>query len=264
MAGAAAAAAAAAGAAEEAAWQMATEARVIYMRRLVEQSGSLETSGDGLRLLDDAQLGALMRLFARHDVDLDGALTLPEFDSLMRQLELDEIEAGAEPGAWAGEELGGAAWSGAAALGTRLAFQRANLSGNGSVDFNELVILLGSDAHAASLKRHASSASASASAAAQGAAPRGQRRLASLLGAPPEKRKVLRHISTQEETYDALLVTESSSMALEYALEQLGDSALERAKLLFEAFDSERRGSLGLAQARYSRSSGGVSGGKRW
>ena len=44
---AAAAAAAAAGAAEEAAWQMATEARLVYMRRLVEQSGSLETSGDG-------------------------------------------------------------------------------------------------------------------------------------------------------------------------------------------------------------------------
>ena len=28
--------------------------------------------GDGMRLLDDAQLDALMRMFARHDVDLDG------------------------------------------------------------------------------------------------------------------------------------------------------------------------------------------------
>ena len=264
---AAAAAEAAAGAAEEAAWQMATEARLVYMRRLVEQSGSLETSGDGMRRMDDAQLGALMRIFARHDVDLDGALTLAEFDSLMRQLELGETEAEAEaePGAEAGGGGGGGAlwlglgqteaWSGGADLGTRLAFQRANLNGGGnggSIDFNELVILLGTDPHAprGTLASASAFPSASASAAAHGAAPRGQQRLASLLGAPAGGTKAwaARHRTSQEETYDALLVDESSSMMLEYALEQLGDSALERAKLLFEAFDSDRCGSLGLTQ----------------
>ena len=41
-----AAVAAAASAEEEAEWQIATEARLVYMRRLVEQSSSLETSGE--------------------------------------------------------------------------------------------------------------------------------------------------------------------------------------------------------------------------
>ena len=134
------------GVAEEAARRMATEARLVYMRRLVEQSGSLETSGDGMRLMDDAQLDALMRLFARHDVDMDGALTLTEFDALMRQLERGETEDGTQAEA----EAVGLDWSGDATLGRRLAFQRANLNSGGdggTIDFNELVTLLGSDLH---------------------------------------------------------------------------------------------------------------------
>ena len=255
------------GVAEEAARRMATEARLVYMRRLVEQSGSLETSGDGMRLMDDAQLDALMRLFARHDVDMDGALTLTEFDALMRQLERGETEDGTQAEA----EAVGLDWSGDATLGRRLAFQRANLNSGrdgGTIDFNELVTLLGSDLHApasTSATFPSSSApafpSASASATAHrgvdldgrkflGAGPRGQQRLASLLVAPPGGTEAfaVRQRRSQEESYDALLVNESSSMMLEYALEQLGDSALERAKLLFEAFDSERCGSLGLTQ----------------
>ena len=107
--------------------------------------------------MDDAQLGALMRLFARHDADLDGALTLAEFDALMRQLELGETEAKAEAeaggrgGGGGMAEASGLDWSGDATLGTRLAFQRANLNGGGdggTIDFNELVTLLGSDPHA--------------------------------------------------------------------------------------------------------------------
>merc|ERR1719424_1154100 len=84
-------------------------------------------------------------------------------------------------------EAGGLDWSGDATLGTRLAFQRANLNGGGdggTIDFNELVTLLGSDPHAPAPASASAFPSASASAAAHGAAPRGQQRLASLLGAP--------------------------------------------------------------------------------
>ena len=215
----------------------------------------LSTPGDGLTLLDDAQLDDLMRLFARHDADLDGGLALPEFCSLMRQLEMgdgkaeaeDGDEGGAEDGARAG--AGGVAGAGGGGLGARLAFQRAKLGCSGSVDLNELVILLGSDAMAASGRRRASAgAGGPAFIAARGAAPRGTQRLASHLGLPPGKREAPRHVASQRETYDALLVAQSTSAALEHTLEQLGDAALERAKRLFEAFDADRRGSLGLAQ----------------
>jgi len=78
---------------------------------------TIQAHPNGLRLLDDAQLERVVRLFARFDEDMDGQLGLQEFVLLMETLEGEAAPDAAPQEGWRAQS---------AKLHRRLAFQRAD------------------------------------------------------------------------------------------------------------------------------------------